>query len=184
MRLILSIAATVFITTPVFAETPEVCQTYFERESFSDNDLYHGKSEIVALLSELETALIPAFMSSEDTDLALNLFDLVYMEGAIDALNARIVYEETLADFADGEITYESGMRMVRTVYDSVIINFGTEVVDRVLTHIGEDHELFTPISEVTECYFATRELMAADYRALYQQLALHFHNKEMGESE
>jgi hypothetical protein len=180
VHLILPTIASLLIATIAAAETPKVCQIYFDRETFADNALYEGKSEMVALLSNLATELPPSFTDPAERNLVFDFFTYLFYEDVDDARLARISYETTMADFADGEITYEAAQEMMRTMHRVQ----GVRDTDAVVQHIGTDHPRAADIIAVTDCYSVALEMMSDDYFQLHQQLARYFLVQGTEESE
>lgn len=168
MRLILTTITSLFIVTTASAEVPQVCKDYFERDSFADNDLHRGKSEIRALLDELYS-FPPLYTKEDESDLALDLYLSLHYERIRNAMDARDAFETAEEDFSDGEITEDALGEMVTDYYFNAWATFVDRDAKLILKHIGADHRLSPVIESVNECFVATLEQMDLEYRTLLQ---------------
>lgn len=172
MRLILAAITFLLIGTTVSAEAPQVCKDYFERDSFADNDLHRGKSELVALLSDLGSKLPPSH-AGEQRILAFEIFVDYFHKDLDDARQYLTAVEAVASSLSTGEVNEESVWEMQELGAKVYGVNDG-DIFD-LISHLGEGHSRAVEVLAVTDCYNDTLDMISKDRERLNQELAQHF---------
>jgi|GEM_PF-2635545 hypothetical protein len=171
MRLILTLATSLLMTTSAQAEMPEVCQTHFNQETF-DNGRSSG--EVISLFHAIQGELNPMVnqdkVQPDKVQPALYFFALFFNEQVASAIRLHRAYLTAQKNLNAGNMLagYDDSFNMWAA---EMRVGLMGPHVNILVESTGFDELLALRISSLTTCYDRVIIESSDSYKLVYEQL-------------